>query len=398
LQIAPMMDVTYRDFRQFMRVLTTRTQLWTEMWVDNTLRHAERVDGFLDFGANEHPIVCQLGGSSPSSLAEAARIVDTWGYDEINLNCGCPSDRVSGKGEFGASLMRRPELVRDCVHSIIQAVGKPVTVKCRLGVDDDDSPEFTARFVGTVAQAGVRHFIIHARKCLLKGLTPDQNRRIPPLMYDRVYRLCNEFPDLHFTLNGGVTTLEDVRSILDAAPPNLLGVMIGRAALGNPCMLWDVDRFIYGEASNPATASSRHSILSAYCTYLEAQHPPGGEAAISSRSGVVHAALKPVLGVFNGVPGNKLLRQSVDKFCHDKDARAEGPGNILRRVIGLLEADPKTATHLFEPLRLAGSQTGVPRALSDKEESQPPLSASRQVIAEADSADANASAMSPRQQ
>merc|ERR1712176_538060 len=236
-----------------------RAQLWTEMWVDNTLRHAERVDGFLDFGENEHPIVCQLGGSNPEHLAEAARIVESWGYDEVNLNCGCPSDRVCGKGEFGASLMKQPALVRDCVRRIAEVVNKPVTVKCRLGVDDLDSPEFTANFVRIVAESGVQHFIIHARKCLLNGLTPDQNRRIPPLMYDRVYRLCREFPELSFTLNGGVTTLEQVQQILHTAPPNLVGVMLGRAAAADPCMLSDVDRYIYGEPSNPKTALSRHA-------------------------------------------------------------------------------------------------------------------------------------------
>lgn len=352
LQIAPMMEVTYKDFRQFMRLLTRETQLWTEMWVDNTLLHAERVDGFLDHGPNEHPIVCQLGGSSPASLAAAAHIVAAWGYDEVNLNCGCPSDRVAGKGEFGASLMRKPELVRDCCREISEAVRLPVTVKCRLGVDDDDSPEFTARFVRTVAEAGVRHFIIHARKCILKGLTPDQNRKIPPLMYDRVHRLCREFPQLHFTLNGGITSLEEVRELLDGAPPNLVGAMVGRAALNNPSMLGDADRYIYGCAGNPPSAESRYTVLNAYAEYLDQEYPPGCPAR-SAGSGPAAGALKPILGTFHGLPGNKIMRQGISRLCLDKAARAEGPGGIIRQILSLLEADPLAAKHLHEPLRLS---------------------------------------------
>mmetsp|Transcript_10998 Transcript_10998/g.28695 ORF Transcript_10998/g.28695 Transcript_10998/m.28695 type:complete len:417 (-) Transcript_10998:57-1307(-) len=344
-----MMEITYKDFRQFMRLLTKETQLWTEMWVDNTLIHSERVDGFLDFGQNEHPIVCQLGGSSPETLAKAAKIVESWGYDEINLNCGCPSDRVAGHGDFGASLMLKPELVRDCMRGIREAAALPVTVKCRLGVDDHDSPEFTAAFVRTVAEAGVRHFIIHARKCLLCGLSPDQNRRIPPLMYDRVFRLCLEFPDLEFTLNGGVNSLEEVESILGSAPPNLVGVMIGRAAYNNPCLLADADRRLYGAEANPESARSRHALLTAYCEYLDREHP--ASSTDSTGAGAIQGALKPVLGVFHGSPGNKIMRQGINAFSHDKGIRAKGPAAVLRRVMEALEADPKARACLHEPLQ-----------------------------------------------
>eukprot|EP00932_Pfiesteria_piscicida_P009963 SRR837773.2080.p1 GENE.SRR837773.2080~~SRR837773.2080.p1 ORF type:complete len:458 (+),score=56.13 SRR837773.2080:197-1375(+) len=337
-----------------MRLLTKETQLWTEMWVDNTLIHAERVDGFLRFGVNEHPIVCQLGGSCPETLARAADIVKSWGYDEVNLNCGCPSDRVAGRGEFGASLMLKPELVRDCLSGIKEAVEMPATVKCRLGVDSHDSPEFTATFVRTVAEAGVRHFIIHARKCLLCGLTPDQNRRIPPLMYDRVYRLCQEFPDLQFTLNGGVNSLEEAEKVFSDAPDNLVGVMIGRAAYNNPCLLADVDRRFYGAAENPASARSRMTLLTAYCEYLEREHPAGGESASAANSGATQGALKPVLGVFHGLPGNKLLRQSINSLSHDKGLRSQGPAAVLRRVIEALDADPQARVHLHAPLQSGG--------------------------------------------
>jgi len=350
LQIAPMMDVTYKDFRQFMRLLTAKTQLWTEMCVDNTLIHAPRVDGFLDFGENEHPIVCQLGGSSPCGLAKASKIVESWGYDEINLNCGCPSDRVAGKGEFGASLMRKPELVRDCMKSIIEAAGLPATVKCRLGVDDDDSPEFTADFVRTVAEAGVRHFIIHARKCWLNGLSPEQNRRIPPLMYDRVLCLCREFPELEFTLNGGVNSLEEVRLLLDNAPDNLVGIMIGRAALNNPCCLADADRSIYGCDSNPASARSRHTLLLAYSEYLDREYQPADPRTGPFTYGCISMAMKPVLGCFNGIRGNKILRQGLFTLSHDAGVRAGGPGEVLRCAIELLEADEQARRHLHEPL------------------------------------------------
>lgn len=351
LQVAPMVDVTYKDFRQFVRILTRTSQLWTEMLVDNRVCGAKAADRLLDFGQNEHPIVCQLGGSSPESLARAARIVEDWGYDELNLNCGCPSDRVAS-GEFGASLMKKPELVRHCVASMSGAVGLPVTVKCRLGVDDLDTHDFTANFVRTVAEAGVRHFIIHARRCLLKGLTPDQNRKIPPLIYDRVYALCEDFPHLEFTLNGGVTTLEEVRAILDKAPKNLVGVMIGRAVLNNPCILCDVDRFINGEESNPATAKSRYSILEAYCAYLDVEHPVEGLGEVST--GLVFGATKHLVGLFSGVRGNRAWRQGLQKYLHDREVRSQGPAAVVRRVVAELEADPVAAAHLHEPLRLCG--------------------------------------------
>merc|ERR1719502_1077352 len=252
LQIAPMMEVTYRDFRYFMRLLTRRAQLWTEMVVDDTLLHnlePQKCDRFLGFHKQEHPVVCQLGGSDASKLAQAAQVVERYGYDQVNLNCGCPSSRVAGKGEFGCSLMLRKEVVRDIIHAMSRAVQIPVTVKCRLGCDDHDSPEFTKEFVRTVAQGGCKHFIIHARKAWLSGLSPAANRTIPPLHYPRVLDLCREFPDLEFSLNGGVTDIGHVRALLGyeeskalttqawellgstdefSIPSNFHGAMIGR--------------------------------------------------------------------------------------------------------------------------------------------------------------------------
>lgn len=325
------------------------------MVVDNTLRFSQKegrsLDGFLNFGPNEHPIVCQLGGSDPQSLAEAAQIVESWGYDEINLNVGCPSDRVCCKGEFGASLMTRPALVRDCVHAMSRVVQIPVTVKTRLGVDDLDSPEFTSDFVRTVAQGGCKHFVMHARKAWLKGLSPAQNRSVPPLHYDRVARLCHEFPDLSFSINGGILSLEHARGLLASGPQNLLGVMVGRAASSNPCMLWDVDRYMYGEASNPlGVAPTRRSVAEAYSQYLEEAHPPDEQAA--ARGGSTHLALKPVLGLLAGCSGNRAFRQFLEIAQKDRQLRCEGPAAVLRRALDAV--DQHSAGVLDEALRPSG--------------------------------------------
>mmetsp|Transcript_43615 Transcript_43615/g.102839 ORF Transcript_43615/g.102839 Transcript_43615/m.102839 type:complete len:442 (+) Transcript_43615:75-1400(+) len=340
LQMAPMLDVSYEDYRQLMRILTKRAQLWTEMVVDSTLIYSQKegrsLSCFLDFAPHEHPIVCQLGGSDPNSLAEAAQIVERWGYDEINLNVGCPSDRVCCRGEFGAVLMKRPELVRDCIHEMSRRVQIPVTVKTRLGVDDLDTPEFTSNFIKTVRAGGCRHFIMHARKAFLKGLSPAQNRSVPPLRYERVAQVCKEFPDLDFSLNGGVVTLEQAKGLLQQAPKNLLGVMMGRATMNNPCILWDVDRYIYGE-SNPHSAPSRRTIVDEYCAYLEKAHPPDSEAA--ERAGVSHRAMKPILGLFTGLPGNKHFRNALDTRIRDKDMRTEGPAAILKGVLATLGSE-----------------------------------------------------------
>mmetsp|Transcript_4772 Transcript_4772/g.8193 ORF Transcript_4772/g.8193 Transcript_4772/m.8193 type:complete len:434 (-) Transcript_4772:190-1491(-) len=341
LQMAPMLDVSYEDYRQLMRILTKRAQLWTEMVVDSTLIFSQKegrsLDCFLGFEPHEHPIVCQLGGSEPQSLAEAAQIVERWGYDEINLNVGCPSDRVCCRGEFGASLMKRPELVRDCVHAMSRRVQIPVTVKTRLGVDDLDTPEFTAGFIETVKAGGCKHFIMHARKAHLKGLSPAQNRTVPPLHYDRVARVCREFPDLNFSLNGGVVTLEQVKGILNQAPKNLVGVMMGRATMNNPCILWDVDRYIYGDSANALACPSRRSIVEQYCAYLDRVHPPDPEA--TERPGISHRAMKPILGLFAGLPGSRHFRHCLDAQTRDKELRTEGPAAILRSAVATLGSD-----------------------------------------------------------
>jgi tRNA dihydrouridine synthase A len=219
LSLAPMMEITDRHFRAFLRLLTRRTTLYTEMYVANTLLHAPQAAGMLRFSPQEHPIACQIGGSDPEALARAAALVEAAGYDEVNLNCGCPSPRVAGKGSFGARLMFTPELVRDCVAAMRAAVSIPVTVKCRLGADDMDAYEDFSRFVRVVAQGGCTHFIVHARKCLLKGLDPKGNRTVPPLRYAWVQRVALENPGLRISLNGGLTEWGQVEQLLSLTRP-----------------------------------------------------------------------------------------------------------------------------------------------------------------------------------
>ena len=225
LSIAPMMDWTDRHCRFFHRQMTRRAMLYTEMVTAPAVIHGPRAR-LLDFSTDEHPVALQLGGSDPVELAAAVRAARDWGYDEINLNCGCPSDRVQS-GCFGAVLMERPALVADCVAAMQAESPVPVTVKCRIGVDDQDPETVLPGFVETVAAAGVRHFIIHARKAWLKGLSPKENREIPPLDHALVLRMKARFPELTICLNGGVATLEQARALLDQG---LDGVMIGRAA------------------------------------------------------------------------------------------------------------------------------------------------------------------------
>lgn len=386
LQIAPMMEVTYRDFRYFMRLLTKRAQLWTEMVVGDTLLHNPAHDRFLGFHPSEHPVVCQLGGCEPEKLAETAKVVEQFGYDEVNLNVGCPSHRVASEREFGCALMKRKELVRDIVHAMGRAVQIPVTVKCRLGVDDLDSPQFTSDFVRTVAQGGCKHFIIHARKAWLKGLSPSQNRSVPPLHYHRVLELCKEFPDLSFSLNGGVNTVGHARALLGfpgerlpgeteelassawgwaaaqrgcelgELPGNFQGVMIGRGAMNTPTMLWDVDRSIYGDPA-PSTAMTRRRLLDSYCEYLEEVHPPGEPRP----TGVVHLAVKPTLALFSGMRGNKVYRNALDAKMRDEACRTAGPAHVLSEAIRAIEEfnpgvldEPLGQTAVFTPA-LGGS-------------------------------------------
>lgn len=295
LSVAPMMDWTDRHCRAFHRVLTRRTLLYTEMAVDKAVIHGDR-SRLIGFAAGEHPVALQLGGSDAADLTQAARIGAEFGYDEINLNVGCPSDRVQS-GRFGAVLMREPDLVADCVKAMQDAVDIPVTVKCRIGVDDQEPETALFGFVETVAAAGVTSFTVHARKAWLKGLSPKENRTVPPLDYDLVRRLKTERPDLEIILNGG---LEDLDHGL-AEAQGLDGFMLGRSAYHTPWCLAEADARIFGE-TNPVR--TRRAAVEAYRPYVADQMEQGVP---------LHAISRHILGLFQGVPGARAWRRTLSE-------------------------------------------------------------------------------------
>jgi tRNA-dihydrouridine synthase A len=292
LSVAPMMDWTDKHCRYFHRLLSKNALLYTEMVTTGALLHGD-VPRHLDFNAEEHPVALQLGGSEPADLAHAARLGEQWGYDEINLNCGCPSERVQ-RGAFGACLMAEPKLVADCVKAMVDAVSVPVTVKHRIGIDKTESYEFVRDFVGTVAQAGSQVFIVHARNAWLQGLSPKENREIPPLRYEMVHRLKSEFPDLVICLNGGINSSEQIAREL----PYLDGVMVGREAYHNPWWLSDWDAEFFGAAPRDM---DRDSVEDAMVAYMER------EAA--ARGTPWYAVARHMLGLRHGQPGARLWRQ-----------------------------------------------------------------------------------------
>ena len=296
LSVAPMMDWTDRHCRYFHRLISRNALLYTEMVTAPAIIHGPRAR-LLDFNAEEYPVALQLGGSEPTELAEATRIARDWGYDEINLNCGCPSDRVQS-GAFGAVLMKTPELVAECVAAMIAASDVEVTVKCRIGVDDQDPHEVLPRFLSVVADAGVRRFTIHARKAWLQGLSPKDNREIPPLDYSLVHRMKAEFPDLHLSINGGLATLEAARAQIDAG---LDGAMIGRAAYHEPMtILGAADAEVWG-AGAPADP---FVVAEAMKPYI-ADHLQNG--------GRLHQITRHMLGLFHGRPGARGWRRVLSE-------------------------------------------------------------------------------------
>jgi tRNA-dihydrouridine synthase A len=260
LSIAPMMDRTDRHYRYLMRQITRRTLLYTEMITAQAILHGDRLK-LLDFSPEEKPLVLQIGGDNPALLAECAKIGEDWGYDAINLNVGCPSPRVQN-GNFGACLMTQPELVAQAVAAMTQAVKIPVTIKHRIGVDECDRYEDMVNFVRIVSEAGCTNFSVHARKAWLQGLSPKENRDIPPLRYEDVYRLKQDFPQLFIEINGGITTLEQTQAHLQAVD----GAMIGRAAYDRPYLFATVDRDIFGENTTP---KSRPEIVEAMLPYID---------------------------------------------------------------------------------------------------------------------------------
>ncbi len=293
--VAPMLDWTDRHCRYFHRLLTRHALLYTEMVTTGALLHGDR-DRFLHFGPAENPVAFQLGGSHPGDLAICARMIEDYGYDEVNLNVGCPSDRVQN-GRFGACLMAEPTLVAECVAAMRNAVAIPVTVKSRIGIDDQDSYDELALFVRTVAEARCLTFIVHARKAWLKGLSPKQNRDVPPLRYDMVFQLKQDFPQLEIVLNGGITTLDQAEAVLTKVD----GVMVGREAYHNPYLLAEVDRRIFGNTSETA---SREQIMRLLIPYIREQ----------LKSDVrLNSIARHILGLFHGATGARAWRRHISE-------------------------------------------------------------------------------------
>jgi tRNA-dihydrouridine synthase A len=321
--VAPMMDWTDRHCRFFHRLMSRRTRLYTEMVTTGAVIHGPR-QRLLGFSPEEHPVAVQLGGSDPHDLAVAARICTDLGYDEINLNVGCPSDRVQ-EGRFGACLMREPALVGDCVAAMKGAVAVPVTVKCRIGVDEQDSEEALNRLADAAVSAGVDALVVHARKAWLQGLSPKENRDVPPLDYPRVHRLKRAHPDLPIAINGGVLTIEDAKAQL----AHVDGVMLGRAAYQNPELLLAVDPDLFGEAPPVADA---FAALAAFEPYVAARLAEGVR---------LHQITRHILGTFSGRPGARLFRRHLATEGTRPDAGLEtlrAAAEHVRRASAQLQA------------------------------------------------------------
>jgi tRNA-dihydrouridine synthase A len=312
--VAPMMDWTDRHCRAFHRLLSRRARLYTEMLTTGAIIHGDR-QRLLGFDASEHPVALQLGGSNPRDLAESARIGEGFGYDEINMNVGCPSDRVKG-GNFGACLMAEPKLVAESVAAMKRAVKIPVTVKCRIGIDDQD-PEVALDVLSqAVVSAGADVLIVHARKAWLNGLSPKENRDIPPLDYDRVYRLKVALPDVPVIINGGIATIAAAKQHLD----HVDGAMLGRAAYQEPWRLLGVDPELFGE---PAPHATMHDAIEALMPYIER------ELAAGTR---LHSITRHLVGVFHGVPGARAFRRYLAEVCTKPGADTASLRDALRIV------------------------------------------------------------------
>jgi tRNA-dihydrouridine synthase A len=296
--VAPMMDCTDRHFRYLARLLSRHAMLYTEMITTGALLHSDAAR-HLAYHPSEHPVGVQLGGSDPNDLAQCARMAADAGYDEVNLNVGCPSDRVQS-ARFGACLMAEPDLVAECVATMKATVAIPITVKTRLGIDDQDSYEALIAFIQTVAAAGCRTFILHARKAFLKGLNPKENRTVPPLRYDLVQRVKQEMPQLEIIINGGFADLAAAKLQLNS----LDGVMLGREVYANPYLLSEVDKEFYG--TNTPTPT-RYEVLDSFLSYMEQ------EIAVGT---ALHHMVRHLLGLFQGQPGARQFRRYLSEHMH----------------------------------------------------------------------------------
>jgi len=319
-----MMEWTDRHCRYFLRLISRRTFLYTEMVTAEAVLYGDR-GRVLGFSEEEHPVGLQLGGSDPKRLAEAAKIGTAYGYDEINLNIGCPSDRVQS-GRFGACLMTEPDLVAQCVAAMGEAVDRPITVKCRIGIDDQDAEQSLDAFIDRVAQAGCKTFIVHARKAWLGGLSPKENRDVPPLDHDRVHRLKARRPDLEIVLNGGIESFAASCEHL----PEVDGVMLGRAAYADPYLLAEVDRALFGD--NHAVPS-RLDVLDRFVPYVEAG---------LSRGVRLNAMTRHILGLFHGQPRARAFRRHLAENAHLDGAGLEVLLAARDIVAGTGKCEPST--------------------------------------------------------
>lgn len=308
LSIAPMMDWTDRHCRYFHRLLSAKVLLYTEMVTTGALIHGD-VARHLEYNREEHPVALQLGGSEPADLAQCAKLGEQWGYDEINLNCGCPSERVQ-RGAFGACLMAEPQLVSDCVKAMLDVVNIPVTVKHRIGIDKLESYSFVRDFVGAVSQAGCTTFIVHARSAWLKGLSPKENREVPPLRYELVHRLKKDFAHLSIVINGGVTTPMQITEQLQ----QLDGVMVGREAYHNPWFMASWDAEFFGAVPSGLT---RDAVEAQMCNYMAHEF---------KTHGTPHSAIaRHMLGLRHGLPGSRRWRQ----VWSDHRLKALSPHDVM---------------------------------------------------------------------
>ena len=313
--VAPMLDWTDRHCRYFHRLLTKQALLYTEMVTTGALLNGD-VERHLRFNAFEQPVALQLGGSEPKEMAECARIAEDYGYAEVNINVGCPSERVQ-KGAFGACLMAEPHLIADCVAAMQAAVNMPVTVKNRIGIDEQQERDSLFNFVETVAQAGCQTFIVHARKAWLKGLSPKENREIPPLNYALVYELKQAFPQLEIIINGGITTLEQCQHHLQWVD----GVMVGREAYHNPWLLAQVDSQLY---ATPDSFNQRKAVIDAFIPYIEQQLSQGVTLAPMS---------KPILGLFQGIAGARYWRRYISENAFKPNADAKILLQAMQKIL-----------------------------------------------------------------
>lgn len=309
------MDWTDRHCRYFMRLLTPRARLYTEMVTAAAVMHGD-AEWLLRFDPSEHPVALQLGGSEPTLMARAARIGGEFGYDEININIGCPSDKVQS-GQFGACLMSQPARVGDCVRAMQSETDVPVTVKCRIGIDDLDSYEFLRAFVEAVADAGCDTFIVHARKALLEGLSPKENRSVPELNYERVYRLKNDCPHLTIVVNGGIRTANEAAEHLT----HVDGVMVGREAYQNPWFLVELDNTLHGSQAN--VPAGRHQVVEQMLPYIEKELAAGNQLKHITRH---------LLGLYAGQPGARAWRRHLSENAHRSGAGVE----VVERALTVL--------------------------------------------------------------